>query len=421
MLVLPTTVLVILTILFRLQAKTWIAPAPIFAAYWTVSIVFPLLFAPSDYLVSPSAIWWIDASVLCLGIGSMVSRISKRELPDTHEINEFTNYKLRNINRIVLFFSFLGILGAVYYVQQLGYGLGIFFSIDTLTNVASSVSESRYIKRSNPPALYTLLLCFTYAACYLGGMLRSLRATKIAFIPFIPIILTASVNTTKALIIFPVFLWIAGWLSMRVRLGKLNIPARLFLQLSIVGIFLTGIFVWLSMLRYQMFSLSGLKFIFDRLTVYYVGYLAGFSEWFVSSAYAINNIGMGAFTFAGVFDVLGIKARSAGIFTEGVSVGDSGTNIFTIFRYLIEDLTLPGSLVYLFLIGIIAGKAFESTRRGSFVALPILAMFYLQVLFSNTTTVYGYNTMIASSLIIFIYITLKQTKFPKVILGNKSS
>ena len=54
---------------------------------------------------------------------------------------------------------------------------------------------------------------------------------------------------------------------------------------------------------------------------------------------------MGAYTFAGVFDLLGIKQRQIGVYEQYETLaGGEDTNIYTLLRGLIQDFTLPGAM-----------------------------------------------------------------------------
>lgn len=397
--------LTLLAILFRIQSKRWTTPGAFFAGYWTVAVICALLLAPNGYPVSAGSIWWITASVLCLGIGSMLGSYKVNSYPINFEYNaQITQINLKNLQKLVIIFSCIGMVGVHILLVSLGLNFSLFFSLETLQRIAPSVAESRYNENFTPPAIVTLAMSFNYASAYLGGMLRTFKKTMWAFATFFPVLLTTLIMTTKAGLIFTIFLWLAGWLSMRIRLGKTDLPLRYILNIGLIGAIISSLFIASSLLRYKIHNLSELGYVYEKLTVYYIGYLSGFSQWFSQSGYQSQELGFGQYTFAGLFDVLGLQTRQQGIFSSTVAVGDYQTNIYTLFRYLIMDFGLVGSLLLLVIIGFLASYFYEKTRSGSYLALPFLMMFYAQVLFSNTTTVYGYNTMIFSWVIVAIYL-----------------
>jgi hypothetical protein len=69
------------------------------------------------------------------------------------------------------------------------------------------------------------------------------------------------------------------------------------------------------------------------------------------------------------------------------------TNLFTIFRALIDDFTVLGAWVALLLVGAAAGYAHRRLTRGVGSALAILAPFYAVVLWSPIVNIFIYNTV----------------------------
>ena len=385
-----------------MQSKKWTTPGALFAGYWSLAVCGAILLAPDGYPVTASAIWLIVGTVFSLGLGSMIGMtVSGRKVKN---IEEKTKVSFKNIKKMLILFTGLGFLGVLVLLQSLGQGIGIFFSVSTLQNISASVSEARYNQGFVPPGIYNVLLSFNYAAAILGGMYRGLEKTKWAYVPFIPVLLSMAVMTTKAGILFALFLWLSGLLAMRVRLGKTEIKRKTILQLVCGAGVLSVLFILSSLLRYKMYNLSQLSLIYEKLTVYYVGFLSGFSQWFELSSYQSSDLGLGQYTLAGLYDVFGFQEKDLGIFSAAVPVGNYSTNIYTVFRYLLQDFGVAGSLLLLFCVGFIAGYCYKRTKQGSYITMPILIIFYTQLLFSNTTSIFGYNTILLAGFIVTIYI-----------------
>ena len=411
-------ILCIVTAIFRIQAGKWIVPGALFSLYWTIAVCFSIILAPEDYPVSWISVFWISISVFSLGIGSIIgvkiSPVNKIALKLKNNIED-TIYKMKNIGKTVTIFSFIGFIGTLFLMNSLGKNISIFFSLEAIQSLSASVSEARYVDGFKPPLIYNICLSFNYAGALLGGMLRALKSTKISYLPFVPILMSTIIMTTKAGILFSIFLWLAGLLAMRIKIGKLEIEKKTIIQLSLSSTLITSIFIISSLLRYSMESFSDLKFIYEKLTVYYVGFLSGYSQWFDGINLVYFEKGFGSYTFAGLFDMLGIQTRGQGIISNTVRVGNFETNIYTVFRYIIQDFGLLGSLVFLFLIGLLSGCLYQLVIRGSYLAIPLLAIFYAQLLFSNTTTIIGYNTIVLAFLISMVYIGKNDFKIKRFV------
>ena len=104
---------------------------------------------------------------------------------------------------------------------------------------------------------------------------------------------------------------------------------------------------------------------------------------------------MGAYTFAGAFDLLGIKPRQIGVYEELQTLaGGEDTNIYTLFRGLIQDFTLPGASLFGVLLGIVAGGAARSGSTSHGRNLLVLAGYYAFILFSPIISLFTYNGLI---------------------------
>lgn len=417
MLYVAILILCVLTVIFRIQAGKWTVPGALFSLYWTTAVCLSIIIAPENYPVSWISIVWITISVFTLGIGSIIGvKISpnrKVELK-TKDI-ENTFYKMRNLWKTVTIFSVIGFIGTLFLMNSLGKSISIFFSLEGIQTLSASVSEARYVEGFTPPLLYNICLSFNYAGALLGGMLRALKTTKISYLPFLPILMSTIIMTTKAGILFSIFLWLAGLLAMRIKIGKPEIVKKTIFQLTFSSALVTIIFIVSSLLRYSMESFNDLKFIYEKLTVYYVGFLSGYSQWFDGLNLIYFEKGFGSYTFAGLFDVLGLQTRGQGIISNTVKVGNFETNIYTVFRYIIQDFGLLGSLFFLFLIGLLSGYLYKLVMKGSYLSIPLLAVFYAQLLFSNTTTIIGYNTIVLAFLISLVYVGKNDFKMKRLI------
>jgi hypothetical protein len=96
---------------------------------------------------------------------------------------------------------------------------------------------------------------------------------------------------------------------------------------------------------------------------------------------------------------LGLATRIGGLFetTYFLSFGES-SNIYTVFRPLIEDFTVAGALTFLMLLGILGGVGFRGVTKGGWWAMPCLLVFYAVTLWSPITWLLIYNSQIAAVL-----------------------
>jgi hypothetical protein len=150
-----------------------------------------------------------------------------------------------------------------------------------------------------------------------------------------------------------------------------------------------AISVLIQMLRYQYTTPLQALQVIGALRVAFFGYLGVFSDWFQHGAWQQSNLSWGAYSFAGIFQVTGLQVRTPGVYGDMAYLGPQGipSNIFTIFRSLIEDFGFAGSLVALLIVGFAAGLAFSARRTNRILSIPILSAFYATTLWSHTDDV----------------------------------
>lgn len=81
------------------------------------------------YPVSSKAIWWIVLLVFSLGAGAALAKPLASRKVDKQEVETMVREKFTELQRIVILFSVIGILGAFILVVSLGKGMFFFFSL----------------------------------------------------------------------------------------------------------------------------------------------------------------------------------------------------------------------------------------------------------------------------------------------------
>jgi oligosaccharide repeat unit polymerase len=128
----------------------------------------------------------------------------------------------------------------------------------------------------------------------------------------------------------------------------------------------------------------------QKVNDYMFGSPAAFANWYAHVD--DSDPEWGYRTFSGEFDLLHLKKRVVGKYT-GMSnvVGTAVTNIYTLFRDLIEDFTVTGAALICVAIGGLSGWTYR--RRSSNVrsALFWLSAFYALILFSPIVSLFAFN------------------------------
>jgi len=128
------------------------------------------------------------------------------------------------------------------------------------------------------------------------------------------------------------------------------------------------------------------------------GFVAAFGLWFNDSGMHASAPMYGARIFRRIAGLWGQNYPLYG----AIDVGFNTSNVFTIFRELIDDFTLWGSLEMLLFYGFAARFVFwRTTLRTSRLGLPLLAIAYIFAFTGVASSAFAYTT-ITAALILFV-------------------
>ena len=131
--------------------------------------------------------------------------------------------------------------------------------------------------------------------------------------------------------------------------------------------------------------------------------------------YRDNSLKYGVMTFFGVFNGIGLAKRQTGIYRDYIYFGrldkTMRSNVYTIFRMLIDDFGKVGALIFLLLLGFASGKAVVMIQKRKFVFLcqAFLIAVYSYVLWGFVASIWAYTSILcAFGLSFFIFSILQK-------------
>lgn len=417
----PALILAWLAARARIRGGSWLEPSALFALAWALYVLLPLLLAP-DFEVWPGGIWWILLSVYSVCCGSWWAGRGKNRLTGQQPRGCRTTFALRAIEfhvsglRIALVIALIcGLLYSIVAIISFGFGLGTLFSTEGVVELARAFSVDRYTEGYVPPGfLVQVWLIGVYAAPIFGGLLFPARRNKadcfLSILSIVPGFAIFLIQTARAPVVLALSLWVSGCFAQSVFcqpegvriFSKKRVYALLGLALFLVVIFGIG-----QVMRGGQAPEVGVMqdmLLSDTPRVFVLGHISVFTRWFHETTFRVTSPALGAYSIAGVFDQLGIHPRPLGLYLDFYEiVPGMVSNIFTVFRGFIEDFTLPGSLLFLFLVGMYAGRAYDRVREGDLRYAPILIAAYA---FSGScgVSIFNYNSILFSWLIAAIYL-----------------
>jgi len=389
----PTAALVLLALAARLLSQSWLAPSAFAPMLWSVYVMLPLVLAPG-YEASMVAVWLIVLLVFSIQLGAFCG---EENIPGGVQTQSRGRFDTIRINRLILLFVALAILGVVYFAAKTFADNDLSASPLGILALGHVLSIARY-SGEQEPGLVRVLVTWMYPAGLLGGIVYAFSGTKgqrlPSFAPFLPALLLGLITSTRAPSLITTCCWMSGFLATKSYLTRGSYPLftkRLGLVLAGLALAGIGLYIFLDAIRsYKSESAFEIVADWDRVRSSGLGYLTAFSEWVMRGS--PERLGYGAYTFAGLYGIAGLHVRVTGTYEQSVTVaGGDETNIYTAFRGLIQDFSLFGAVVVCLGFGIFSGRAYRSTVSSGKPQLSGLAAFYSLILGSPLISLSIYN------------------------------
>ncbi len=400
-----------MAIWLRLATGTWLHPAALFPMWWAFAARAPMIIA-HDEPVSPGAVLWVIAASVTVslsaiaGNGGLASHSTLRP-PHASRIEQTL------LGWLMLVSLLLGMASSLTFATASGVALSDLTNISKLVVVSNQV----YVARVNdlgeamaPPRLSQALLPFVYLAPVLGGMVlvlrREIRWKALALASLLPAISVTVLQTTKAAVLFSASLFLSSYFGTRLRVGNLKVFTKTHIVLSVALGFAAAAFFFATGLARMASTDTALSDIVRvKLVTAAFGHMSVFSTWLNQYWTQSFTPTLGSFTFAGPLEMLGLHQRAPGLFDNVVElVAGETSNIFTGFRPLIEDFSMPGALAILAILGATSGAAFRSVAAGNAGAVPVLIAAYMTILWTPITWFWVYNSLTATIVVIGLII-----------------
>jgi len=390
--------------LVRRYVGTWLFPACLFGLFW-----FGYTFVPLAIL------FWVPANpyaIACLFLCSLA--FSMGSLAFDWKTAFERNARKRETAAIVYGSPFLKVVFYVSTVASLVFlTLNLFaqgFSLhDLLFDLyasAAAYANLRFSEDLNGNIFERLSIVFAYLDAILGGFLFPCVPTKtgrrlIVVLSFLPSILVAVTQSAKWHLFLCIVFFYAGLLVYRASVGTLRLFDKGRMKSLTLYVATLIAIVTVSFLGRGLYTINDNEDLIRKLVEYYSSYsfshIYAFSDWFAffigrrsELMYSQESAPHGFYTFAVLFKLMGSdKVLPIGMFDDYYSYGELLTgNIFTMFRGLILDFGLIGSVLFMLATGLLFHLSFHAmlrNRRPVFtVAVFVLMMGYFYASFISS-------------------------------------
>lgn len=344
----------------------WLNPVSIFLLFWFLYTALPLLVA-FEVPVSPFSIIYILLFCLLFSLPSLFFRWSvafefnnRKPVAEYYFNTSIMHVSLYTLSCFSIVFTLIGIL------QQ---GISVNQILNNPVSIGGVYANKRYASEIISSIYSQLGLQFSYYVVFLGGLFYGSQnntvGKKILLIMiFSPALMVMFLQSAKGLFFFSIFLFSGGVLVSRIYNKNFTLISRSDARsLLMYGILVLPILISSFMSR-GIYQLNDVVLIANRLRLYLVSYssvhLPAFSDWFSERYlgeslmhYKQESLTMGFYTFMSFFQLAGDnRSVPMGIYDEFYTYGDHVKgNLYTVFRGLITDFSLLGSLGFALIAG----------------------------------------------------------------------
>jgi oligosaccharide repeat unit polymerase len=204
-------------------------------------------------------------------------------------------------------------------------------------------------------------------------------------LPFLTIIVFGTTQAARAGS-FIVIIWVfitSFWKNLFS--GNNNYSLSIIKRIILYPLLIIAIFILGLMYREQNIEI-GVDFLrfLHVFNIYVFGGISAFSR-FLDTYSSASDMTLGLYSFSSLFQLLGISKLSFGYYDEYLAISNvysDTTNVYTMFRPLIEDFGFAGSHIYMFLLGLFSAKIYSMTMKGNLSALSVLCALYTLFVYS---------------------------------------
>lgn len=345
-----------------------------FMFFYTIWLLFYIMhwLIGEGMFISFHSVIIIVSMLLFFNLGCLLGKGKNWKSSTVYRLKK-DNMTVRKLKKMILVFSTISIIFAIYYLYIYISYFGGF--------VPYMASDIRAHVTDIPIPLYVRIpLLFSYSLALMSAVFYiNYGNLKIIFYASCPIFIAGIAQNGRAgflMIIFIMFITIILKKSFEKNMNSFQIRHILMRYGVVIAIVGGGFFLIGAAFRYRNANVEDNSFFLYSLKSYLLGGMSAF-DIYLQKLDTIN-CGLGKYNFSSLYDLLGIAKNEYGVYTQYLIYNSDGatTNIFTLFRSLIDDFGLIGGYLFMIVIGILSEKMYVRLIKHDDVALPFMILFY---------------------------------------------
>lgn len=366
-----------------------VAPASLFALMWAGYICSGALFITDAATIRMGLVWiWVSVFTVYVGAVSAGPFIAP-SLPRTPRVGARGVEWLRILCRATLV---VGVANIVDAFAARGFSVSRMFSWVVITQVSAANRADTFTGDAYTSVLQRLAFVVLLLGAIYGGLLFRLAQRRRDYALGLGTVFVVSalhaLYGSRMGVLYGGGLWLSAYLAAHVAMSDAGrgVNVRFLAGLGIAAVvILVGLSTLAQALRYVA---TQRQLDWGRMLSNPFGFIGAFGIWFDAHGLDPATPLYGARIFRRVYEFVGIRHE----LQPSIEVGFMASNIYTVFRDLIEDFGLLGSLCATTLFGVVGRLSFAATINGGLQALPWLVLVYGVAITSFASGLLSYTT-----------------------------
>lgn len=365
--------------------RSWIAPSTVWPIAWGLyaAAAIPYMAEPLDFV--PGLLWILLNCTVFLA-GALLSRgFTFSQACGSGDLHN----RFPFLRSIVAVLALAGIASVAIAVRSLGFSVVDLLSFQGLARMSAQSRAVFFFGDAEQGGLARVLLVLAYTGPLFGGLSFAVATRWMqrvtALVPLVAITLVGIVYGSRMGVLFGGSFWVAAFLVGRL-LDAADRPGTGTRLFFLVGGLSFGLLAGLSTVIQFIRYFVGSQKAGDLILADPFGFLAAWATWFRESGGAEGGLAAGFYSFERISRMLGFDRPAF----PAIDVGFTTSNVYTVFRALIQDYGTFGSLIVVLAIGFVGSLAYRAVVAGRATWLAALAMVYAFMFTGMALSVFSY-------------------------------
>ena len=387
----------------RHLSRSWAAPAVLLPTGWFAYAGMALLIIPEPQQVVPGLLW-IVVSCVAFQAGSVLATTWPMPGDESPATMPSAGH-FPGLGGIVLILGGASVGALILESRTLGFSPGDLVSVPMLARMAARSRSVFTFGDAEQGGAMRLLLALSYTGTLFAGMAFRVAATwrqrLAALLPLVTILLLGAMHGTRMGILFGGNFWVAAFVATALvgTRDRPRVATRLFMVTGgLAAVLLAALSTAVQFLRYYVGNeKTAALIIADPF-----GFLPAFSQWFQSNGVRTSDLTGGFYMFERLGRALGSTYPAVPV----TDLGFTSSNVYTVFRAMIEDFGTLGSLVLTVAIGCLGSHAFRAVLAGRERWIAVLALTYAFVFTSPALSPFSYSGPLMGAVLFMAYVAM---------------